>query len=91
MPGHIPGELAFEKAAVLPLGLATAETALFQRDLLARLPPLPQGRAKHLRPAAATEQVSVLGGSILSGRRDIRRSHASSAGQQLGRAPRHSA
>lgn len=39
MTAHIPDGLAFEQAAVLPLGLATAATALFQRDLLALLPP----------------------------------------------------
>lgn len=35
LASHIPDELAFEKAAVLPLGLTTAACALFQKDHLA--------------------------------------------------------
>jgi NADPH:quinone reductase-like Zn-dependent oxidoreductase len=35
MVSPIPGAMPFERAAVLPLGLSTAASALFQRDMLA--------------------------------------------------------
>ena len=60
MSSPIPDHLSFEQAAVLPLGLSTAATSLFQRDLLGLSAP----RSK---PASRGEVLIVWGGSTSVG------------------------
>jgi NADPH:quinone reductase-like Zn-dependent oxidoreductase len=60
MASPIPDTLAFEDAAVLPLGLCTAASGLFQRDFLALRHPSPA-------PAASGESLIVWGGSTSVG------------------------
>ncbi len=60
MAAPIPDAMAFEEAAVLPLGLATAACGLFQRDFLAMAPPC-------AAPAATGKTLLVWGGSTSVG------------------------
>ncbi len=60
MASPIPDGLAFEQAAVLPLGLSTAACGLFQPDFLALQPP-------QADPPAQGETVVVWGGSTSVG------------------------
>ena len=63
MASPIPGNMPFEHAAVLPLGLSTAASALFQRDMLAlEHPAYPAHPAKK-----ANKTVLVWGGSTSVG------------------------
>ncbi len=61
MAARIPDALAFEQAAVLPLGLCTAASGLFQKDYLALRPPSPAD------PVAAGETLLVWGASTSVG------------------------
>ena len=60
MASPIPDGLAFEQAAVLPLGLSTAACGLFQPDFLALRPP-------QADPPAQGESLVVWGGSTSVG------------------------
>ncbi|HEY0933394.1 MAG TPA: zinc-binding alcohol dehydrogenase family protein [Trebonia sp.] len=60
MASPIPDTLAFEDAAVLPLGVSTAACALFQDDQLGLRPP-------SLNPVPAGQTVLVWGGSTSVG------------------------
>jgi NADPH:quinone reductase-like Zn-dependent oxidoreductase len=48
MTSHIPSSMSYERACVLPLGVATAAAGLFQKDQLAlqlpTVPPVPTGK-----------------------------------------------
>ena len=56
MTSPLPDALSFAEAAVLPLGITTAASALFQRDFLAMNPPV-------AAPASAGQTLLVWGGS----------------------------
>ncbi|KAG9234052.1 putative zinc-binding alcohol dehydrogenase domain-containing protein cipB [Amylocarpus encephaloides] len=59
MASHIPDNLSFESAAVIPLGLSTAACGLFQKDMLAlRHPTVP--------PAARTGEILLIWGGSTS-------------------------
>ncbi|HWD06089.1 MAG TPA: zinc-binding alcohol dehydrogenase family protein [Amycolatopsis sp.] len=64
MVASIPDDLSFERAAVLPMGLSTAATGMFQRDHLAL--PLPT-----IDPPQRGETVLVWGGSTSVGSNGI--------------------
>lgn len=78
----IPPELRFEDAVVLPLGVSTAATALFQKDHLAlphpSMPPRPTGRT-----------VVVWGGSTSVGSNAIQLAVASGHRVATTASPRH--
>jgi NADPH:quinone reductase-like Zn-dependent oxidoreductase len=69
MASPIPAHLSFEQAAVLPLGLSTAASALFQKDFLG----LP---APTLNPTSTGEVVLVWGGSTSVGSNAIQLARA---------------
>jgi NADPH:quinone reductase-like Zn-dependent oxidoreductase len=60
MAAPIPGAMAFEDAAVLPLGISTAACGLFQKDFLAMNPP-------SAAPTPAGKTLLVWGGSTSVG------------------------
>lgn len=60
MTSPIPDQLSFEQAAVLPLGLSTAASSLFQKDFLGLPPP-------RIDPEPTGEVVIVWGGSTSVG------------------------
>ena len=60
MAAPIPGTMAYEDAAVLPLGISTAACGLFQKDFLAMTPP-------SAAPAPTGKTLLVWGGSTSVG------------------------
>jgi len=68
MASHIPDDMSYESASVLPLGLSTAASGLFQKDKLAlQLPTVP--------PKSTGKTVLVWGGSTSVGCNAIQVSH----------------
>jgi NADPH:quinone reductase-like Zn-dependent oxidoreductase len=68
----IPQSVSYEQASVLPLGLATAASGLFQKDYLALQHPIPGGKAK-----PTGETLLVWGGSTSVGSNAIQLAVAS--------------
>ncbi|MFA9218697.1 MAG: zinc-binding alcohol dehydrogenase family protein, partial [Sphingomonadaceae bacterium] len=69
MASPIPDALSFEDAAVLPLGLSTAASGLFQKDYLALAPP-------RVEPVLTGEIVLVWGGASSVGSNAIQLARA---------------